>query len=81
VNERLVDPLARALLARGLVRDDPAGFGIEVDADGRPLDAEGHAVSGLHAIGPLLRARDWETTAVPEIREQAAALAARLLAG
>jgi uncharacterized NAD(P)/FAD-binding protein YdhS len=75
------DPLARALLARGLVRDDPAGFGIEVDADGRPLDAEGRAVPGLHAIGPLMRARDWETTAVPEIREQAAALAARLLAG
>jgi uncharacterized NAD(P)/FAD-binding protein YdhS len=73
------DPLARALLGRGLVRDDPAGFGIEVDASGRPLDASGRAVPGLHAIGPLLRARDWETTAVPEIREQAAALAARLL--
>lgn len=74
------DALARALLARGLVRDDPAGFGIDVDADGRPLDAAGRAVPGLHAIGPLLRARDWETTAVPEIREQVAALAARLLA-
>jgi uncharacterized NAD(P)/FAD-binding protein YdhS len=75
------DALARALLARGLVRDDPAGFGIDVDDDGRPLGASGRATPGLHAIGPLLRARDWETTAVPEIREQASALAERLLAG
>ncbi len=75
------DPLARALLARGLVRDDPAGFGIDVDDQGRPLGAAGLPTPGLFAIGPLLRARDWETTAVPEIREQAAALAGRLLSG
>lgn len=73
------DALARSLLARGLVRDDPAGFGIDVDDDGRPRDVTGRATPGLHAIGPLLRARDWETTAVPEIREQAVALAERLL--
>lgn len=75
------DPLARALLARGLVRDDPAGFGIDVDDAGRPLGAAGRPAPGLYAIGPLLRARDWETTAVPEIREQAAALAGRLPSG
>jgi uncharacterized NAD(P)/FAD-binding protein YdhS len=75
------DPLARALLARGLVRDDPAGFGIDVDDAGRPLGGAGRPTPGLYAIGPLLRARDWETTAVPEIREQAAALAGRLPSG
>lgn len=74
------DPLARALLGRGLVRDDAAGFGFDVDAEGRPLDASGRANPGLYAIGPLLRGRDWETTAVPEIREQALALATNLLA-
>lgn len=74
-------PLARALLARGLVRDDAAGFGLEVDDGFRPLDAAGRPTPGLYAIGPLLRGRDWETTAVPEIREQAAALAGQLLSG
>jgi uncharacterized NAD(P)/FAD-binding protein YdhS len=74
------DPLARALLARGLVRDDAVGFGIEVDSEGRPIGVTGQPTPGLHAIGPLLRGRDWETTAVPEIREQAAVLALRLLA-
>jgi len=74
------DDLARALLARDLAADDALGFGWRVDADGRTLDAAGRALPGLYALGPLLRARDWETTAVPEIREQAAALAARLLA-
>lgn len=73
------DALSRALLARGLVCDDAAGFGIEVNAGGQPLDARGKPTSGLYAIGPLLRGRDWETTAVPEIREQAAQLAVQLL--
>jgi uncharacterized NAD(P)/FAD-binding protein YdhS len=73
------DALASALLARGLVHDDAAGFGIDVDTSGQPLDAAGNPTPGFYAIGPLLRGRDWETTAVPEIREQAAQLAAQLL--
>lgn len=73
------DALARALLARGLVRDDEAGFGIDVSPSGQPLDAAGNPTPGFYAIGPLLRGRDWETTAVPEIREQAAQLAEQLL--
>jgi uncharacterized NAD(P)/FAD-binding protein YdhS len=35
-------------------------------------------VDRLYYIGPWLRARDWEATAVPELREHAARLARRL---
>jgi hypothetical protein len=35
-------------------------------------------VDRLHSLGPWLRARDWETTAVPELREHAAGLARAL---
>lgn len=73
------DPLARALLARGLARDDGAGLGLDVGSHGELIDAQGQPHAALYAIGPLLRARDWETIAVPEIRDQAPVLAARLL--
>jgi uncharacterized NAD(P)/FAD-binding protein YdhS len=35
----------------------------------------------LYAIGPLLKGVLWETTAMPEIRRQAALIAQDLLAG
>jgi uncharacterized NAD(P)/FAD-binding protein YdhS len=72
------DALPRALLARGLTADDALGLGPRVDDEGRVLDADGRPAPELFALGPLLRGRDWEATAVPELRVQAAALAARL---
>ena len=43
--------------------------------DGRLLDRDGRPTEGLWAIGPLRRGAPFETTAIPEIRQQAAALA------
>ena len=77
--ERLTDPLVRSLLANGLARPDALGLGIDVSADGRVISGSGAPVEGLWYIGPWLRARDWEATAVPELREHAAQLAQRLL--
>ena len=37
--------------------------------------AEGERIEGLFAIGPVSRAAFWEITAIPDIREQVAALA------
>jgi len=74
------EPLLRALFTRGLVRPDALGLGLDATPTGRllsPLDPHGER---LFALGPLLKGTLWETTAVPEIREQAAGLAARLLA-
>jgi uncharacterized NAD(P)/FAD-binding protein YdhS len=76
--ERLEDPLVRSLLANGLARRDALGLGIDVATDGRVIAGSGAATAGLYYIGPWLRARDWESTAVPELREHAANLAQTL---
>jgi uncharacterized NAD(P)/FAD-binding protein YdhS len=74
------DPLLRGLLDSGLARPDPLRLGIEVDAGGALLDASGTPSEIIYALGPPLRGQLYETTAIPEIRDQAAALAGRLLA-
>jgi len=78
--ERQSDPLVRSLLANGLVRADPHGLGIDVADDGRVIARDGRPVDRLWYLGPWLRARDWECTAVPELREHAARLAQLLAA-
>jgi uncharacterized NAD(P)/FAD-binding protein YdhS len=74
------DPLLRGLLDSGLARPDPLRLGIEVDAGGALLNASGTPSEIIFALGPPLRGQLYETTAIPEIRDQAAALAGRLLA-
>jgi uncharacterized NAD(P)/FAD-binding protein YdhS len=74
------DPLVQSLLANGLIRADALAVGLDVDDDGRPLSRDGAPVDRLYYVGPWLRARDWEATAVPELREHAARLARRLCA-
>jgi uncharacterized NAD(P)/FAD-binding protein YdhS len=62
------NPLLRALLSAGEVAPDHLGIGFEAGA----TDRVGHR---LWALGPLTKARYWEIIAVPDIREQAAAVA------
>jgi uncharacterized NAD(P)/FAD-binding protein YdhS len=76
---RVDDPLVRQLLQCGLARPDPVGVGIDVDAHGALVDAAGRVSDRLFYIGPLLRGRDWEATAVPELRQHARRLALHLL--
>ena len=73
-------PLLRDLAEAGLLREDPAGLGVDIDADGRVLDRNGRADHALFALGPLGTGRLWEIVAVPEIREQCADVAARIAA-
>ena len=68
---RLLD----SLLVAGHVRPGPVGLGLDVDQDGAVIDAHGDVHRVLWAIGPLCKGARWETTAVPEIRAQAAVLA------
>lgn len=72
------DPLVQASLAAGWIRPDALGLGIDTDPDGRVIARDGAAVDSLHYLGPWLRARDWEATAVPELRVHAARLASKL---
>lgn len=75
---RTADPLVRALLDAGQARPGPLALGLDVDAAFRLIDQAGRAQANLSAIGPPIRGALWETTAVPEIRGQCAALAERL---
>ena len=74
------DPLLRGLLDSGLARPDPLRLGIEADAGGALLNVSGTSSASIFTLGPPLRGQLYETTAIPEIRDQAAALAGRLLA-
>ena len=74
------DPLLRHLLGHGLARPDSLRLGLDADARGALRDTSGRAAGDIVTLGPLLRGLRYETTAIPEIRDQAAALA-RLLLG
>jgi uncharacterized NAD(P)/FAD-binding protein YdhS len=74
----LGDPLLDGLFAVGDARPGPLGLGLAVDADGRLFHGAGQPSESLWAIGPLRRGALLETTAIPEIRGQAAALARTL---
>jgi uncharacterized NAD(P)/FAD-binding protein YdhS len=72
-------PLVVQMRRAGWLTPDPLRMGVETDADGRLIGHDGAPVEGLFTLGPLRRPALWESTAIPEIREQAAALA-RVLA-
>lgn len=67
---RTGDQLLRQLLDDGLVIPDELAIGLEVDGRSRAAPAE-----RLWALGTLTKGRYWEMIAVPDIRNQAAAVA------
>jgi uncharacterized NAD(P)/FAD-binding protein YdhS len=71
------DPLVAALLTRGLARRDPLGLGFATERDGRLVSAD---YLPAWTLGPLRRGELWESTAIPEIRDQAAVIARSVLA-
>lgn len=75
---RLRDPLFDRLRLQGLIRPDPLGLGIDVAPHGALIDNDGFESPLLSYVGPFLRARDWEATAVPELRQYARRLADHL---
>jgi uncharacterized NAD(P)/FAD-binding protein YdhS len=75
---RLDLPLVVQMRRGGWLVPDPLRLGIETADDGRLIGADGQPVDDLYTLGPLRRPALWESTAIPEIREQAATLAKRL---
>ncbi|HET8534595.1 MAG TPA: FAD-dependent oxidoreductase, partial [Sphingomicrobium sp.] len=67
---RTGEPLLRKLLNKGLVEPDELSIGFAADERSRAGPAE-----RLWALGTLTKGRYWEMIAVPDIREQAAAVA------
>ena len=72
---RIDNTLLSSLFAQGLARPDSLFVGLDVDRDGCMLDEQGRASQSLFAIGPVRKGGLWETTAVPELRQQASDLA------
>ncbi|MGY3088642.1 putative NAD(P)/FAD-binding protein YdhS [Hymenobacter sp. UYAg731] len=75
---RIADPLVGSLRAAGALTPDPLHLGLLTDAHGALLAADGTVSPNLFTLGPSRRPAYFESTAVPELRQQAAALAAHL---
>jgi len=72
---KLDSPLVSDILAQHLGCPDPLSLGFNVDPTGALLDGDGKPSPYLFTLGPPQKGIFWETTAVPEIRVQAARLA------
>jgi uncharacterized NAD(P)/FAD-binding protein YdhS len=73
-------PVLKRLVADGFARYDPLFLGIDATTEGALVARSGAVQDGLYALGPLLRGVFWESTAMPEIRVQAAGIASDILA-
>ena len=72
--------LISQMLTNAHLTPDPLGLGVMANANGQLQHGELYWPN-LFAIGSLLRGTLWESTAMPEIRQQARGVAERLLAG
>jgi uncharacterized NAD(P)/FAD-binding protein YdhS len=77
---RIENPLLNNLLRQKMVRPDPLFLGLDASEDGALIDGRGELSDFLYSLGPSRKGSLWESTAVPEIRVQAAQLATLLLA-
>lgn len=74
------DGVVASLISSGHARLAPLAMGIDVDVDsGAVTSGRGTPSPGLYAIGSVRRGVQWETTAIPEIRTQAAGIALAIL--
>jgi uncharacterized NAD(P)/FAD-binding protein YdhS len=75
------DPLLDNMLSSGLITRGPLGLGLACTAEGRLVSRNDPTgpLRSLWTLGPTRRGELWESTAIPEIRQQAAALAKTLM--
>jgi uncharacterized NAD(P)/FAD-binding protein YdhS len=71
--------LVTNLMARGLVRPGPLGFGIDADINAGVIGQDGRRSQRLTAIGAPLRGVTWESNSVSELLQQSIVLAEQLL--
>jgi uncharacterized NAD(P)/FAD-binding protein YdhS len=74
------NPAIGSLLVHDWVRPDELSLGLDTNAEGNAIDTQGKAVQDLFVVGTLRKPLLWESTAVPELRAQAAAVAECILA-
>ena len=78
--DQLDSRLVRNLMSKGNIRCDDLRFGLDSTTDGHLVAADGKPGSVLFTLGTALKGVLWESTAIPEIRTQAAQLAGKLAA-
>jgi len=74
-HRRSTHPILRPLLDSGTLCDDALALGLRTDDDGRAIKADGSVHSNLLIAGTLRKSTLWESTAVPELRQQSADVA------
>lgn len=77
--KRSCNPLHQSLLRRAVFVQDKFNLGIQTAADYQILTRDNNPLFGLFYVGPLLKARYWEATAVPELRVHAMRAAQELI--
>lgn len=70
-NRHETHPFLRPLLNEGVLCNDELNLGLLTDKFGRAMAASGNAHPNLLIAGTLRKATLWESTAVPELRQQA----------
>lgn len=76
---RLPSPLLQSLLSAGRIQPNALGKGLRTDRNGALIDSQGTPSEWLFTLGPPRVGGLFETTAVPELRIQAEALASHLV--
>lgn len=78
--EKNASPIIAGLLESGAAQVDPLRIGMAVTEDGALIARDGTVSQRIFALGPVSRATFWEITAIPDIRVQAARMAAHIAA-
>lgn len=73
------NPAIGSLLVDGWLKPDELGLGVETATDGAAIGGDGREATDLFVVGTLRKPAVWESTAVPELRGQAAVVAERII--
>jgi uncharacterized NAD(P)/FAD-binding protein YdhS len=76
---RVDHPLMTALRGAGIVQRGAHGIGMATDSDGALIGRDGAGAARFYTLGSARIGQLWESVAVPELRQQAAALARRIV--
>jgi uncharacterized NAD(P)/FAD-binding protein YdhS len=76
---REAPPMLQSLFDAGAARPDELGLGLDVNAEGAVLGADGRASERIYVIGALRKGVEWEAIGVTEIRDHSGAIAARIV--
>jgi uncharacterized NAD(P)/FAD-binding protein YdhS len=71
-------PLIQQLLTSRLITPDSSGLGIDCTSNLQVISGRGNPLPGLFVVGPLLRGKLGEATAVPELRHHASVAATQI---